>query len=91
MKIELVHFYVKDDSLYLYTLTKNLPPLSKNDHRLGLYVGKNDEHVHILPLTFGHVLNDDNTPQTKDRVIIGSVQRFIFLFARKPRNLQFRG
>ena len=82
MKVELVKFHVKDDRLQFYTFgTLGGEPFvrdyAKDDQRIAIYLGEDEEHIWLLPLFYGHVLNDDNTPKSKNRIIISSVQRFV--------------
>ena len=81
MKVELVKFYVKDEALQFYTSGtlqhQTVRDFAKSDNRLAIYLGEDEEHIWLLPLFYGHVLNDDNTPKSKNRIIISSVQRFV--------------
>ncbi len=81
MKVELVRFYVKPAALELYsigTLGGPMTPMNyaEKDNRLGLYMGEDDDHVWILPLIMGQVLDDEGKPKTEPRIIVGSVTRF---------------
>lgn len=81
MKVELVKFYVKPEFLQFYTFGtfdhQVVRNYAENDHRIAIYLGEDEEHVWLLPLFHGQILNDDETPQTKPRIIISSVQRFV--------------
>ena len=82
MKVELVKFYVKDDRLQFYTIgtlggEHSVRDFAKSDERIAIYLGEDDEHVWLLPLIYGHLLDDFNIPKSKNRTIISSVQRFV--------------
>ena len=82
MKVELVKFYVKDDRLQFYTIgtlggEHFVRDFAKSDERIAIYLGEDEEHVWLLPLFYGHLLDDFNIPKSKDRIIISSVQRFV--------------
>jgi len=81
MKVELVKFYVKPEFLQFYSFGtlehQTIRDYAEDDHRIAIYLGEDEDHVWLLPLFYGHLLNDDNTPQSKNRVIISSVQRFV--------------
>jgi len=77
MKVELIQFYVKDESLCLYNVSGNSCGYAKEDNRLGIYLGEDDSHVWLSPLSMAQVLDDFGIPKTSIRIVIGSVSRFI--------------
>jgi len=83
VKVELVKFYVKSASLQFYSSfgplsgPRVLQAYAEEDERIAIYLGEDDKHIWLLPLLYGHLLDDFDIPKSKDRIIISSVQRFV--------------
>lgn len=74
MKTELVSFYVIDSALSRYSTNGVASLFSKQDRRLALYVGEDEEHIWLHPLFSGSLTEDKNQIP---RIIISSVVRFV--------------